>query len=282
MNDRVPRASHSARRHARASTGVAYLEAGSGAPLVLMHGGAGSWRHWARNIDALAGAFTVYALDLPGFGDSLAPPRDIPVDDYLDIVHASIDEICGRDATPALSAFSFGSVPAAAAAARLGKRARSLSLIGPSGFEAPIGRKARVESLRMLRERLRRDPTPEEARELHRGNLAQLMIFDPTKIDEEAIALQAENVRRTRFDSRRLSWSGRLPEFLAGVRCPVKIVFGQHDASAFPSVAQRIAWCREARPDIEVELIEGCGHWAMFEAPERINALLREFHVRKA
>ena len=43
---------------------------GRGAPLVLLHGGMGSWTHWGRNIGALARKFTVITLDMPGYGDS--------------------------------------------------------------------------------------------------------------------------------------------------------------------------------------------------------------------
>ncbi|MCD6078130.1 MAG: alpha/beta hydrolase fold protein, partial [Ramlibacter sp.] len=44
---------------------------GAGAPLVLLHGGSGSWTHWIRNVEALAVAGRrVLVPDLPGFGDS--------------------------------------------------------------------------------------------------------------------------------------------------------------------------------------------------------------------
>lgn len=55
---------------------------GSGPPLVLFHGGMGSWTHWARNIPALRSRFTIHAPDLPGCGDSLAVPQEIAKDDY--------------------------------------------------------------------------------------------------------------------------------------------------------------------------------------------------------
>ena len=46
------------------------------APLLLLHGGSGSWTHWLRNIDALvASGRRVLVPDLPGFGDSAAPGR---------------------------------------------------------------------------------------------------------------------------------------------------------------------------------------------------------------
>src|SRR6185295_13460724 len=57
---------------------------GSGPDLVLFHGGMGSWRHWTRNIDALAARFTVHVLDHPSYGDSATVPRETTGAVYLD------------------------------------------------------------------------------------------------------------------------------------------------------------------------------------------------------
>ena len=37
-----------------------------GAPLVLLHGGSGSWMHWIRNVEDLSRDFMVLVPDLPG------------------------------------------------------------------------------------------------------------------------------------------------------------------------------------------------------------------------
>ena len=42
-------------------------------PLVLLHGGSGSWTHWLRNVEHFAQHRDVWALDIPGFGDSSLP-----------------------------------------------------------------------------------------------------------------------------------------------------------------------------------------------------------------
>src|ERR1700743_3582796 len=49
---------------------------GSGPPILLAHGGARAGAHWIRNIDALAAERTVWAVDLPGCGESAVPPRE--------------------------------------------------------------------------------------------------------------------------------------------------------------------------------------------------------------
>src|SRR5438874_10457494 len=50
-----------------------YLEAGRGAPVVLLHGLGGDGSRWGPNIDPLAKDFHVFALDQIGFGQSDKP-----------------------------------------------------------------------------------------------------------------------------------------------------------------------------------------------------------------
>ncbi len=62
--------------------------------------------------------------------------------------------------------------------------------------------------------------------------------------------------------------------------CPVQVIYGEHDAAAIPTIATRFEMCRATRPDLETHVIPACGHWAMYEAPEVVNALLLDFHGR--
>src|SRR5471030_562428 len=50
-----------------------YLEAGRGAPVVLLHGLGGDGSRWGPNIEPLAKDFHVFALDQIGFGESDKP-----------------------------------------------------------------------------------------------------------------------------------------------------------------------------------------------------------------
>jgi pimeloyl-ACP methyl ester carboxylesterase len=50
------------------------LKAGSGPPLVLLHGMAAALGLWVPNIPTLARHYTVYAIDMPGFGRSSRAP----------------------------------------------------------------------------------------------------------------------------------------------------------------------------------------------------------------
>ena len=48
---------------------------GAGEPLVLFHGGSGSWTHWIRNIPELSRHYELWVADIPGLGDSAMPPK---------------------------------------------------------------------------------------------------------------------------------------------------------------------------------------------------------------
>lgn len=260
--------------------GVAYRVFGAGEPLVLFHGGAGNWLHWVKNVDALATRFRVIALDAPGYGDSADVPRDVTDEGYLCLFRDVVEEVAGGAPRIHLAGFSFGGLIAAEMAVRLGRRTASLSMTGGAGYGRPVGRPFTLDSKRKLRERLGRQPTGEELDAMHRENLAKLMIWDRRLIDDWAVAMQRRNVERTRFDSRRLSWAGGTPELVGRLACPVLVAYGEHDAAAVPPVAERFARCRAAKPDVQTVEIPGCGHWAMYEAPDTVNGLLLEFHAR--
>lgn len=251
--------------------GIAYRRVGQGPPLVLLHGSAGSWRHWARNIAALAEFRTVLVPDQPGFGRSRDVPADIPVDAYFDLVAEAIREMAGDSPAIDLAGFSFGGQIAAAAAIRLGSRARRLALLTPSGFDFPKERR-----LEMPR---RKDfaGTGEGRRAFHKAVLLTIMLAEDTSADEQAVDIQEANVAEARFDGRHISWSARMPEMLAEVPCPILLAYGDRDAMPYPSPAVRIARCKAVRPDVQVRMVAGAGHWLQYERAEAVNDLLAEF-----
>ena len=71
--------------------GLAAIEAGAGAQIVLMHGVGLRSEAWNRQIDALAEAYQVTAFDMPGHGESAVRSEMSRVSDYTDAVLAAID-----------------------------------------------------------------------------------------------------------------------------------------------------------------------------------------------
>jgi pimeloyl-ACP methyl ester carboxylesterase len=71
---------------------IAYERAGTGAPMVLLHGYVGDgpsvWRH---QIDALSDEYTVVAWDAPGAGGSPDPPETFGIAGYADCLARFIE-----------------------------------------------------------------------------------------------------------------------------------------------------------------------------------------------
>lgn len=65
---------------------------------------------------------------------------------------------------------------------------------------------------------------------------------------------------------------------LDAVRVPVLVAGGEHDNASFPADCRALA---AALPDARVEILAGCGHHLMLEAPERVAELIRELKERR-
>ena len=240
---------------------------GDGPVLVLFHGGAGSWRHWAHNIDVLSQAYRLLVPDLPGLGESAFPPDGNDAAQVAVIVAHGIDMILGADARYDVAGFSFGGTMASCVAAIHGARIRSVTIIGSSGV-GPSGSAVELMKVRHL--------TGEERVAAHRSNLNRLMIADPAKIDDLALAIQEWNTRHSRLKTPTLSRSGALQRAIGQIVAPVNGIWGEKDAPANPRAPERVAALRAMRPDADVRMISGAGHWVAYEAPEQFHAILLE------
>jgi pimeloyl-ACP methyl ester carboxylesterase len=241
---------------------------GSGPPLVLFHGGYGSWTHWIRNVLALARGFTVIAPDLPGLGESATPPEPHTAESLAAIIVEGLDIVLPREAAPHIAGFSFGGVLGGHVAAQLGDRLRALTIVGSNG----LGLVRQPTAL----ERVPAGASGAEALAVHRHNLGALMIADPAKIDELAVYIQAQNAPRGRVRSRRFSRADTLAVALPLVRARLDGIWGERDATAYPRLDERARVLRSVQPCARFEVISGAGHWVQYEAAERFNSLLPE------
>jgi len=253
---------------------VTWRTFGNGPPLVLLHGGHGSWLHWVRNVRPWAAHFTVCLPDLPGYGDS-----DVPAAPTLQaLVEATcdtLDALVGAAATVRLAGFSFGGLVAAHLAARRG-RVSHLALLGPAGHGG--ARRPRGE-LRPWRDAFVRQDMPALAA-LMRHNLATHMVHDPACIDALALRLHTLSCLRTRFHSRSISRAGGLREALAAHAGPLWLAWGEHDVTAVP--AEAALSVAEGRRDCQCLIVPGVGHWVAFEGAEEVNARLLRWLLREA
>ncbi|MCG2592661.1 alpha/beta hydrolase [Ramlibacter sp. XY19] len=237
-------------------------------PLVLLHGGSGSWMHWIRNVEALAAAGRwVLVPDLPGFGDSAVPPGNKDADGVVDPIAEGIVALTGS-APVDLVGFSFGGLSAGLLAAAHPQRVHRLVLVGAPGLGIR-DRRLPLTAWRHLED--------EDAQlRAHRRNLATLMLYREESIDDLAVAVQAANVPRDRMQRRRLAMTDALSVALQSIRCPVDAIYGDHDALYVDKLPELEARLREGPTFRELVYVPGAGHWAQYEAAAAFDrALLR-------
>lgn len=245
---------------------------GKGPPVLLVHGGFGSWTHWAKTIPALSPDRRVLAPDMPGFGESENPTLEDGLVAIPGAMFAGLNELVDLNEGIDIVGFSFGTVMAGALARQLYDEnpayVRSLTLIAPAGLGIVT---RNFDDL----ERSRPNMSDAEIRELHRRNLGIIMFGDPGNITEETIDLQIANTSRTRVSGKPYSRSDALIRACDGLGIGhIDFIWGTKDAYALRNEPKYSTAVRAAHPDARIHHIDGAGHWAQYEAPHAINNLL--------
>lgn len=235
-------------------------------PLVLLHGGSGSWSHWVANIPVLVeNGYEVWAADLPGFGDSALPPHGCDAFAMVEPLYAGM-QMLGLLGCQ-LAGFSFGGMSAALLVSAHSDVARQLVLVGAPSMGVMAQRQYTLRGWRHLPHAMQRD--------VHRHNLAELMLHDTACIGEGTLALHEYNVLRDQMPRRRTAPSDTLVQALPQLHCPVAVIYGEHDALYRGHMVPLRAAYEAALPDMQdFVLISDAGHWVQYERPDAFN---REF-----
>jgi pimeloyl-ACP methyl ester carboxylesterase len=242
---------------AKVSTRV--LSAGSGSPVVFLHG-AGQLV-WTAFLETLAREHTVYAPEHPGANqDDLLHLRDI-----WDLV-LYYDELLDALGLPttALVGHSFGGMVAAELAANSRHRIDRLVLISPIGFwrdDAPVPDIAVLPPQRLV-ELMLHDPT---------GPLAAAMT--PPQGDPQALFEAAVRMASVMHFIWPLPDKG-LKRRIHRVSAPTLLLWGVHDKVVSPVYAEEFI---SRLPDSRFELIESAGHLPHLEQPSATNDHVLKF-----
>lgn len=248
-------------------------------PLVLVHGGHGSWNHWVRTVEPMAIDRDVWAVDMPGYGDSGDPPVEPDDAAMAAWLAAGLRELGLVDAASAtgvpaptrridLAGFSFGGLIAGRLAHDLGDAVRTLVLVGSAGLGIDAAARPPMMAWRAATGR-------GDRLAMHRHNLNALMLHAPAAVDALALHAQVSNSDRTRVVSKHLSRTARMREWLPTMHAAVRGIWGEHDVTATPDLATRRAQVLAAGAGARFEVVPGAGHWVQYEAPEAFAAALR-------
>jgi pimeloyl-ACP methyl ester carboxylesterase len=252
--------------------------AGSGPPLVLVHGYLVSQRSWAAVLPALAERFTTVALDLPGHGESDRPASyPYTLDAFahttlgvLDALGLNRIRLCGH---------SFGGSIALGVAARAPERIERLVAVCPIAYSISFPLEGRIALLPWVGELLFKHLY--SRRDLRRYFQSSVYL-DPALPTEESLDFYWERFNRPGGRDacyRTLQTLARAEAALETapprIHCPVRLVWGAQDRIVPRAHADRL---RASLPHPEgLELIEGSGHAPQEERPDAFLAAVLPF-----
>ena len=234
----------------------------TGEPLVLLHGGSGSWTHWVRNVVHLSQYRALWALDLPGFGDSDLPAGVADADDLVPYVAEILKHTFDGVAVDVMG-FSFGAMTAGLVAADRPSLIRQLVLVGAPGLGL-FGRDLPMRGMQ---------PDMDEAaqRLVHEHNLNTMMFAHADTVSNDVVDLQQANVARDRLRRRRIARTDVLVRAQTHWTCPVHGVWGEFDA-LYTGRLQQVPQILSRLDSFTV--VPDAGHWVMFERADAFHAVV--------
>jgi 3-oxoadipate enol-lactonase len=250
---------------------LAYTGAGSGTPIVFLHGIGGNRTNWSRQLEVLSPDYHVIAWDARGYGDS--DDYDGPLD-FVDFSHdlkRLLDHLAADSAH--LCGLSMGGRTALDFYDHYPARVKSLILCDTfPGFDASFTREGRE---RFVRER--RQPLV-DGKEL--ADIAPLVV--PTLVAPGARA----DVVQTMIDSMCVLHKQSYIKTVEGmtlytpvtdvskIQVPVQIIVGAEDKLTPPSISEKMA---DAIPDARLLVLAGTGHLSNLESPDAFDRCVLEF-----
>jgi pimeloyl-ACP methyl ester carboxylesterase len=249
-----------------------YLEAGAGAPVVLLHGLGGDGSRWAPNIAPLAKDFHVFALDQIGFGQSDKPLANYHTGmlseflvDFLKAVNVPRASLVGN---------SMGAGVALYTAVHFPQVVDRIVLADGGGFRASGGAAPAAPTPDALRRRqIQNSVTREETREFFK-----ILFHDKSLVTDKMVDEQLALRLRSAFTITKIQEAGErgalTEQEVRSVKTPTLILWGKYDELANPAGADRL---ERAIPGSQRVLIDNCGHLPQLEKADEFNRLVREF-----
>jgi len=244
-------------------------------PVVLLAGLGLDHESWAGPAAALARKHRVVRIDLRGTGRSDAPVDGYALDRLAADVIAVLDRLDLSDVV--LVGHSFGAQVGLLVAATVPGRLSRLGLVCSNGARA-----SRSEEFPFGAPPERVEPALVRAEQENRVEARRHNVLagfpasaDPAPdVVERLVEWQLRMPSWAAVASLRTYLHADLTAELSAVKLPVLQILGAEDPVTSVDGG---AWVQKRLADGRLVVLDGCGHYPMFEAPERFEALLLAF-----
>ncbi len=248
-----------------------YEVAGTGDPVVFIHGNAGDRRHWDRQFQALADRFRVIRYDVRGYGRSPILADGIAFSDHEDVA-TLLDHLEVKAAH--IVGWSMGSGIAIDFAMVYPDRTKSLVSVGPwiSGYSSAAA-KALFADMARVRAAFAQGGQPAAVRAwMDMPGFIATIRDSAAGAEFRRIATDYSFSTQGQRQPLNPSAVGRIRE----IRVTTLVLTGEHDIPACLEVAELLD---SSIPDSQKVVIKGTGHLLQMERAEEFNKHLTDFLV---
>ncbi|WNF20872.1 alpha/beta hydrolase [Mesobacillus jeotgali] len=247
---------------------ISYYDVGKGKPMFLIHGFAGSKKYWDKIIPQLANENRVIAIDLPGHGESGMSKDRYAIEDMAETIKELLDHLGMKKVT--MFGHSLGGYITLAFAEAHPEYLNGFSLVhstaNPDSEEAKEGRENNAKKIQ------------EEGAESFIDGLSK-KLFSP-----ENTEVNAKKIDETVKIGLKTSEKGLISALLAmknrpdrnqvlkETKLPVLLIAGEKDQIIPPEKTFTVS-----REKIEERVIQNAGHMSMYEQPEELVMVMKDF-----
>jgi len=251
------------------------LEAGTGEPLILLHGTGGHIEAYARNIRGLSEHFRVICIDMVGHGYTDKPDRPYGIDVYSDHLLWVIQALNLKEVY--LSGESLGGWVAAWFAAHHPGIAKALVLNTPGN----VNNKPKVMAALKA-------STVKAVLEANYENVKtrlEWLMYDKSQVTDELIEARYNIYTQPSYQEavhhivylqdiearKQYSWD---PSWCGKIDVPTLLAWTDHDPTSTVEEAKPI---QEMIPGSELTVIKDAGHWPQWEKVNEFNEVIIDF-----
>ncbi len=251
---------------------INYAEAGSGDPLLMLHGVSQRWQYWSQEVGLLSHRFHVFALDARGHGKSSHDPaRNYGLEAMTQDVINFLEVVVGGPAI--IVGHSLGSMTTAAVAATRPDLVRA-AVLSDSPIYADLRWTPSHDRFQARRDLLRTNPTFDEVLQAVREDNPAQDATAHRKIVENCLQMDPEA-----FTSHiEKSFFGDIgPDaLLSRIECPVLLLQAEPEMGAAMQDEDRDRALRHIRDAVYVRF-DGVGHSISVGDPIRFRRALFDF-----
>lgn len=257
----------------KSPTGLSYVKLGQGPSLVLIHGVGLRLEAWVDQLEALSKNYTVYAVDMPGHGESSVMKECTDISKYTDVIARWVKT--ELKSSVVMVGHSMGSMIALNFAIRYSKLCSGVLALNSVYRRSAEAKKAVLERVQQIKHDINAQNVT--------GPVARWFDYPVQGNDVVYADLCCQWLSQAPLDGYRQAYEvfclndGPAESDLEALAVPAMFITGRNDPNSLPSMSENMA---AICPKGESYIVENARHMAPLTHSNEINPIMIDFASR--